>query len=104
VNQSCILVNGHEPVTTSTAAEQFAAQTNTSTAPGFFRNAPSRSAAVGTRQPGGWLSFFRANEVEMIELYTEGSENSRTVCGRFQASSGCSCPPEPSALVIWLRR
>ena len=104
VNQNCILVNGHEPVTTSTASEQRSAQANTSTAPGFFRNAPSRGTAVGSRQTGGWLNFFRANEVEMVELYTPGSEISRTVCNRFQASSGCSCPPEPSAIVIWLRR
>lgn len=103
VNQSCILINGYEPLSTSSAAEQIASQLNTSAAPGFFRNAPS-SRSTATRQSGGWLDFFRANEVELLEIYTEGSENSRTICGRFQASSGCSCPPEPSAIVIWLRR
>lgn len=104
VNSSCILINGHEPLSSSSLNEQLTAQRNNSTSPGFFRNAPTQSAPIGSRQPGGWLSFFRANEVELLELYTPGSENSRTVCARFQASSGCSCPPEPSAIVIWLRR
>lgn len=109
VNTSCILINGFEPVTTQSAMERVAAQTTLSNPNGFFGNAPSSrplgsTGGGGTSGTGGWLSFFRANEVEMLELYTEGSDNSRTLCGRFPASSGCSCPPEPSGIVIWLRR
>lgn len=48
------------------------------------------------------LSFFRASEVELVEVYPVGTENSRTLCGRFPPSSGCSCPPEPAGVVVWL--
>lgn len=109
VNTSCILVNGFDPVTTQSSMERVAAQTTLNNPNGFFGNAPSSrplgsTGGGGTSGTGGWLSFFRANEVEMLEIYTEGSDNSRTLCGRFPVSSGCSCPPEPSGIVIWLRR
>ncbi len=104
INSSCILINGYEPLSSSTAAEQIASQSTTGAGTSIFRNTPATARATGPSQPGGWLNFFRANEVEMLELYTPGSENSRTLCGRFPASSGCSCPPEPSGIVIWLRR
>jgi len=48
------------------------------------------------------LAFFRASEVELVEVYPAGTENSRTLCGRFPPSSGCSCPPEPAGVVVWL--
>lgn len=89
VGGSCILLNGSEPLTIGSASRQSARQTPGS---GNLFNA------------GGWLGFFRADEVALIELYPEGSENSRTLCGRFPPSSGCSCPPEPSGIVLWLRR
>lgn len=107
VNTSCILLNGHEPLTTSSVAEQRAAQTAIQDAVRFTGSSARRSTAAPSStaaSSGGWLSFFRANEVELLEIYTEGSEYSRTVCGRFPPSSGCSCPPTPSAIVIWLRR
>lgn len=50
-----------------------------------------------------WVHHFRADEVEMVELYPQDADPSRTLCGRFTTSSGCSCPPEASGLVIWLR-
>lgn len=50
------------------------------------------------------LGFLRASEVELVEIFPEGSENSRTLCGRFPPSSGCSCPPEPAGIVIWLKK
>jgi hypothetical protein len=109
VNTSCILINGHEPLSGSTAAEQLESLTRLQGAGGFGTRAGGAQGAVAgptgsARVQGGWLNFFRANEVELLEIYTEGSENSRTVCGRFPPSSGCTCPPLPSAIVIWLRR
>lgn len=76
------------------------------------------TASLGASQSGagcvlvdGWevpsipiLPFLRASEVELVEIYPEGSENSRTLCGRFPPSSGCSCPPEPAGIVVWLKR
>ena len=76
------------------------------------------TASLGGSQSGagcvlvdGWevtsipiLPFLRASEVELVEIYPEGSENSRTLCGRFPPSSGCSCPPEPSGIVVWLKK
>ncbi len=107
VNTSCIMLNGHEPLATQGVSEQRAAQTALGDAVGFVGSA--QRAAPGALQSnarvrGGWLNFFRANEIELLEIYAEGSENSRTLCGRFPPSSGCSCPPEPSGIVIWLRR
>lgn len=108
VDANCILVNGHEPLSTSSAIEQRAAQTLTRGPTGFGTRPGARSGAPeptgSATVKGGWLNFFRANEVELLEIYTPDSENSRTVCGRFPPSSGCACPPMPSAIVIWLRR
>ncbi|MBK7905104.1 MAG: carboxypeptidase regulatory-like domain-containing protein [Gemmatimonadetes bacterium] len=53
---------------------------------------------------GDLLSFFRASEVELVEIFPVGSENSRTFCGRFPPSTGCNCPPDPAGLVVWLRK
>ncbi len=103
---SCVLINGHEVTTVGATASRTSANTGrrgpTSINPGAIRNTPSPGAGSGLR--GGWLEFFRADEVEMVEIYPEGTENSRTLCGRFPPSSGCSCPPEPAGIVIWLRQ
>lgn len=113
VNASCVLLNGFEPLSTSSASEQRAALTAVQESRRFFGVRDTRfgtnpsadvQARSNARAGGGWLNFFRANEVELLEIYTPGSDNSRTICGRFPPSSGCSCPPEPSAIVIWLRR
>jgi len=50
------------------------------------------------------LGFLRASEVELVEIFPEGADNSRTLCGRFPQSSGCSCPPEPAGIVVWLKK
>jgi hypothetical protein len=55
----------------------------------------------------GWLRSFYADEVEMLEVYASGTDYSRTLCARFGAGSGCSCPPymiSPPTVVIWLRK
>lgn len=108
VPAACILVNGHESLTPGTASASFLGASNRRGAPTSIdargsTTAPSvdRGGGGGT---GGWLNFFRANEVELVELYTEGSDNSRTLCNRFPPSSGCACPPMPAGLVIWLKR
>lgn len=109
VPAACILVNGYEPLSTVIGGSGFAGL-------GSRRNAPTSINAAGTMRTqsvdrgtggggtGGWLNFFRANEVELVELYTPGSENSRTLCNRFPPSSGCACPPDPAGIVIWLKR
>lgn len=110
VNLDCILVNGHEPLSAATSAEQIESQMRNQAAGGFGTRAGASPGAVrggpteNARVRGVWLNFFRANEVELLEIYPPGSENSRTVCGRFPPSSGCTCPPIPSAIVVWLRR
>jgi hypothetical protein len=107
-NSSCVLVDGHEPLNTATARTGFVGAggrggSPTSISPGgTMRAAPS--APAGGAGTGGWLNFFRANEVEMVEIYPEGTDNSRSLCGRFPPSSGCACPPEPSGIVVWLKR
>lgn len=53
---------------------------------------------------GDLLGFFRASEVELVEIFPVGSENSRTFCGRFPPSTGCNCPPEPAGIVVWLKK
>jgi Arc/MetJ family transcription regulator len=112
VRQACALIDGHESLDaggkaeimpvfrrdrgpTSIHAEGVAVRDRASAPSGPPRPLPP---------PGSWVSHFQADEVEMIEVYPEGSENSRTMCGRFRPSSGCSCPPDPSGLVIWLRK
>jgi hypothetical protein len=67
------------------------------------RAATPMPSSPGLAPPGSWVSFLRSDEVELVEIYPEGSENSRTLCGRFTRSSGCSCPPDPAGIVIWLR-
>jgi hypothetical protein len=53
---------------------------------------------------GHYATMFRADEVEMVEIYPVGSENSRSLCGRFPPRfKGCTCLSEPSGYVIWLR-
>lgn len=75
------------------------------------RSSTTMRSPPGLADPLSWLSFFRADEVEMVEIYPEGSEQSRTLCGRFSPSSGCHCgggrrgaePPDPAGFVVWTR-
>jgi hypothetical protein len=53
---------------------------------------------------GPALEFFRASEVELVEIFPRGSEMSRTLCSRFPPSSGCEFPPDPAGMVIWLKK
>lgn len=106
VNSSCLLINGHEPASVDNAGSGFRGIT-TRRGPTTIMNGGGGRGAPSVSLPrtasGGWLGFFRANEVELVEVYPVGTENSRTFCGRFPPSSGCSCPPDPSGIVIWLR-
>lgn len=107
VPQACILVNGFEPLAVDPAGTGFISAQSGSAGPtsidprGSASNAPAPLPAANT---GGWLNHFRANEVEMVELYERGHETSRTMCQRFPPSSGCACPPDPAGIVIWLKR
>lgn len=97
---SCVIVNGHDVLNATTE------RTRTSTrrrGPTSAVAGPPRPEPISAAAGGGWLAYFRADEVEMVEIYPEGSENSRTLCARFRPSSGCSCPPEPAGVVIWLK-
>lgn len=107
VPTACILVNGFEPLTAQTSGSGFVSAQSMSNAPTSVNPRGTATAApadmpMGTT--GGWLNHFRANEVEMVELYERGSETSRTLCQRFPPSSGCACPPDPAGIVIWLKR
>lgn len=107
VNSACILVDGHEPASTLTTRSNFEGPSTRRGPVSINPNGTSGSAPSSGPQSagvGGWLGFFRANEVELVEIYPVGSDNSRTLCGRFPPSSGCACPPEPSGIVIWLSR
>jgi hypothetical protein len=111
---SCILINGHESATIGTTGSRVSV-TSGRRGPTSFGGGGSNTRVGGNRTPpggsvamsgfrGGWLDFFKADEVEMVEIYPEGTENSRTLCGRFPPSSGCACPPDPAGIVIWLRQ
>lgn len=110
VPTTCVLVNGYEAAVTGIAgsmerAGQAAA--GPSSIKGSMDAALNPGAGGGARNaeapPMSWLSHFRADEVELVEIYPIGTENSRTLCGRFSMSSGCGCPPDPSGIVLWLR-
>ena len=107
VPNSCIIINGYEALAAQTSGSGFLNIGATGSAPtsidsrGTASNAP---APIPLGTTGGWLNHFRANEVEMVELYQQGHENSRTLCQRFPPSSGCGCPPDPAGIVIWLKR
>jgi hypothetical protein len=98
----CLLINGHELATNGSAKD-----------PRVSRGPRGLSVNMGSGPPGppkpsappppSWIRHFRANEVEMVELYPQETDASRTLCQRFPTSSGCSCPPEASGVVIWLR-
>lgn len=109
VPAACILVNGYEALSTVIGGSGFSGLGSRRNAPtSIDPNGTTRTQSVergfGGGGTGGWLNFFRANEVELVELYTPGSENSRTLCNRFPPSSGCACPPDPAGIVIWLKR
>ncbi len=53
---------------------------------------------MGSNQTS-WLNHFRANEVELVEVFPAGADYSGTISARFTPSSGCG----ESALIIWLR-
>ena len=62
---------------------------------------------IGYWPPKGLAHTFRADEVELIEVYPEETEHSGTLCSRLGHSSACGCPPykfNPPTLVIWLRK
>lgn len=95
-DQYCILVDGQRPLGRGLLS----------------LNHDAAGAGFGFSQPPppppseGWLRSFFADEVEMIELYPEDTEDSRTLCGRFTWGSGCACSSgntNPPTLVIWLR-
>ncbi|HRN52457.1 MAG TPA: carboxypeptidase regulatory-like domain-containing protein [Gemmatimonadaceae bacterium] len=107
VPQACVLINGFEALTAQTAGSGFISAQASSGNPTSINprgSASSAPAEFSTGATGGWLNHFRANEVEMVELYERGHENSRTMCQRFPPSSGCACPPDPAGIVIWLKR
>lgn len=107
VPQACVLVNGFEPLSVDPAGTGFVGAQATSAGPTSIDPRGTASSApppLPTASTGGWLNHFRANEVEMVELYERGSETSRTMCQRFPPSSGCACPPDPAGIVIWLKR
>jgi hypothetical protein len=67
---------------------------------------------AGSRSPtvpaaGSVAASFSADEIELVEVYPENTEDSHTLCGRFPHGSGCECPPykrNPPTLVVWMRR
>jgi hypothetical protein len=101
-SMECVLVDGHEPAMNGGPA--MARDT---------RGPRGQRVNMGAGRSGpppppperkvSWLSHFRADEVEFVEIYPQDSDGSRTLCQRFTTSSGCSCPPEASGVVIWLR-
>jgi hypothetical protein len=106
VNRACVLLNGWEPETVESAAGGFMSVSTArgpTSIPGGGAGGRTSGPELAPTASGGWLGFFRANEVELVEVYPAGSETSRTFCGRFQPSTGCSCPPDPSGIVLWLR-
>lgn len=108
VPEACVLVNGYEQLTTQVAGTGFLGAQASSDGPTSIDRNGTAGSNAGTEQVTGttntWLNHFRANEVEMVELYERGHETSRTLCQRFSASSGCGCPPDPAGIVIWLKR
>jgi len=104
VDVNCLLINGYESLTKYAGGTPFRTvrlrgvptSVNSSVA---NANAAARPGTTGPRSVA-WLSHFRASDVELVEVYPEGSDNSRTLFGRFPPSSGCG----ESGLVIWLKR
>lgn len=95
-DEYCILVDGQRPL--SRGVQSLAHD--------------GAGGGFGSSQPPppppseGWLRSFFANEVEMVELYPQDTDDSRTLCGRFTWGSGCACSAgeiNPPTLVIWLR-
>jgi hypothetical protein len=110
---ACVLVDGHEVLRSSTGSAGLSTRRTMGRGPTSIQGAvtggggsPPPRPAVGstTATVGNWLTFFRASDVELVEIFPEGADNSRTLCGRFPASSGCSCPPEPAGIVVWLKK
>lgn len=104
---ACVLVDGHEVANTMPA---FGASLGYRQGRGYAPTSidPEGTAGSGSAMPGStvshWLRFFRANDVEMVEIFPRDTDYSQTLCGRFPPSSGCSCPPNPAGIVIWLRK
>ncbi len=106
---SCVLINGFEMTTVGSFGPRTSANAGrrgpTSLGPGSAANSRSAGQSPPAAIRGAsWLEFFRADEVEMVEIFPEGTDNSRTLCGRFPPSTGCSCPPDPAGVVVWLRQ
>lgn len=108
VPSACILINGFEPLISGQTGSGFVNLGSSGGRPTSIDPRGSASTTPPLETPasaaGGWLNHFRANEVEMVELYEQGHEVSRTLCQRFPPSSGCACPPDPAGVVIWLKR
>lgn len=100
---NCILLNGYEVLTPYTGRSQFrgvdgrGAPTSTN-ALVAAANARSNELPPAANQ-AAWINHFRANEVELVEVFPKNSDYSGTIAARFTPSSGCGA----SALIIWLR-
>ncbi len=103
VDPNCLLLNGYEILTPyagrtqlrSVAGRGVPTSVNADVA---AANSPTRELPVGSNQTS-WLNHFRANEVELVEVFPAGADYSGTISARFTPSSGCG----ESALIIWLR-
>lgn len=104
---NCILIDGHEVVTAQIGGRNFNSVRNRGGVPTSIESRVATANNVGlstglpTRATGvSWLNHFRASEVELVEVWPRGADNSGTLQYRFPPSSGCAS----TGLVIWLKR
>ncbi len=71
---------------------------------------PLRGTPALPRDPAGIpfspLQTVFADQVDAVEIYADGAENSRSACARFPIESPCGCAGvrPPPVIVIWLKR
>ncbi len=105
---ACVLIDGQQPLVDAGTGVQLGLAGRG----GGFGGGGGNSNPASRAAPGGGSNFtvlqtLFADQVESVELFPAGSENSSTACSRFPSTmTACNCDAarSPAIVVVWLRK